>query len=270
MDPLAGRPLKALTRRQAEQFVTDGYVVIPEVFPRETAERLLPLVWERLPEDREDRSTWQRAGTVLEEIIEGPAVEEMFTRRYVDALDDLLGEGRWRGPLSGLGFLPIRFAGFAEPPWTPPDKGWHLDGNHFHHRLCSPEQAAVGIELLTDIDPGGGGTAVKPGSHRFAARVLADAEPDGLAVRELGPPIQQATAHLEGVELTGRAGDVIVMHPHLVHAASANTSDRVRIIGNRGLTLREPMRIDRENPAEHSLVELAIRFALDEREPAAV
>ncbi|MFW6335623.1 MAG: phytanoyl-CoA dioxygenase family protein, partial [Phycisphaeraceae bacterium] len=105
---------------------------------------------------------------------------------------------------------------------------------------------------------------------RFAARVLADAEPDGLAVRELGPPIQQATAHLEGVELTGRAGDVIVMHPHLVHAASANTSDRVRIIGNRGLTLREPMRIDRENPAEHSLVELAIRFALDEREPAAV
>lgn len=38
--------------------------------------------------------------------------------------------------------------------------GWHADGDWFYHFLDSPEEVLLIIPLLTDIKPGGGGTAI--------------------------------------------------------------------------------------------------------------
>ena len=62
----------------------------------------------------------------------------------------------------------------------------------------------------------------------------------------------------EFVELTGQIGDVVLIHPFLLHASSQNHSGRARFITNPPVSLKEPMQFDRADPAEFSPVERAI------------
>jgi hypothetical protein len=93
------------------------------------------------------------------------------------------------------------------------------------------------------------------------SRLLHEAEPDGLSYPQLRG-IAEAIRDLPVVEVTGRAGDVLWMHPHTVHARSANTADQPRIAANRCIALHAPMRLERPDDADHSLVEQAVRIAL--------
>jgi ectoine hydroxylase-related dioxygenase (phytanoyl-CoA dioxygenase family) len=61
------------------------------------------------------------------------------------------------------------------------------------------------------------------------------------------------------VETTGRLGDVVLMHPYMLHASSQNHRATARLITNPPIALREPMRFDRD---EHSPVERAVLRAL--------
>ena len=51
-------------------------------------------------------------------------------------------------------------------------------------------------------------------------------------------------------------GDVVLMHPLMLHSASKNHLRVPRVIANPPVALKEPFRFDRENPEEYSLVEL--------------
>jgi hypothetical protein len=253
--------LRVLDDAQAAAFIRDGYVVVPQVFRRDVAEALLPHVWARLDGVTADPPSWQWPALQVEALItEGP-VSEIFTERYRASVDDLVGSGRWTTK-HGFGWVICRFPGFSRPPWQPPESGWHVDGMDFQHRLASAEQGLVGIELLTDVDPGGGGTAVRVGSHALVSRLLRDAEPNGLSYQQLRAWCDRLSG-LPVKEVVGSAGDVIWMHPHLVHARSSNTRGTVRIAANRCIALRAPMVLSGEDANECSLVERAIRLATE-------
>jgi hypothetical protein len=64
------------------------------------------------------------------------------------------------------------------------------------------------------------------------------------------------------VETTGRLGDVVLMHPYMLHAVSQNHRGTARFITNPPIALREPMDFDRDDPAERSPVERAVLRAL--------
>ena len=85
-----------------------------------------------------------------------------------------------------------------------------------------------------------------------------DAPPEGAA--DL-PTAEIIDACEDFVELTGSAGDVVLMHPFMLHAFSVNATDRPRIITNPAPTLKAPMRFDR-HPAPSSPVEALILKAL--------
>jgi hypothetical protein len=75
-------------------------------------------------------------------------------------------------------------------------------------------------------------------------------------------------------EATGRVGDVFLLHPFILHAKAQNLLRLPRYITNPAVSLNEPMRFDREDPAEHSLVERAVlkglgveRFAFEPTAP---
>lgn len=57
-------------------------------------------------------------------------------------------------------------------------------------------------------------------------------------------------------EMTGSIGDVVLMHPLMVHSASRNSLRIPRMITNPPVALKEHFNFDRENPGEYSLVEL--------------
>ena len=57
-------------------------------------------------------------------------------------------------------------------------------------------------------------------------------------------------------EMTGEVGDVILLHPLMLHSASKNLLRHVRIITNPPVSLKEPFCFDRERMEDYSLVEL--------------
>lgn len=249
---------KVLSQEQVEHFLERGWVVLEEAFPRDLAPRLEPLFWQHLQERRDDPGTWRQEGVLIKVNIGDEPAPQVVTERYQRAVDDLCGAGRARLDRR-LGYAPVRFPGFSSWPWRA--TGWHVDGINFRHHVDSREQGLVGLDLITDIDPGGGGTAVRPGSHRVVSRLLAS-EPGGIEPLELNRRAEEATRHLPSVEVCGRAGDAVLMHPHLVHGSSTNLSRRVRIAANRCIGLRESMQLVRDDPSQYSLVEHAIRLAL--------
>lgn len=66
----------------------------------------------------------------------------------------------------------------------------------------------------------------------------------------------------EFVEVTGEIGDVVLMHPLMLHSASKNYTRKPRIITNPPVSLKEPFNLNRENPDDFSLVELKTLKAL--------
>lgn len=255
MSPLTSTVLGADER---EAFLRDGFVVVRQVFPREVAAGLQPPVWDRLDGVTSDPSTWTSAALQVEDVITDGPVDGIFTERFRRSVDELVGPGRWF-TRHGYGWVVLRFPLFRGP-WRAPDSGWHVDGVDFRHHLDSPEQGLAGLELLTDVRPGGGGTVVRPGSHVQVARLLHAAGPDGITYPELRRWCDEQSGPAR--EIVGEAGDVLWMHPHLMHARGPNTGDTVRIAANRCIRLHAAMVLDRSDVAAHSLVEQAIRLAL--------
>ena len=58
------------------------------------------------------------------------------------------------------------------------------------------------------------------------------------------------------LEMTGEVGDVVLMHPLMLHTASKNLRRDIRVITNPPVALKEAFCFDRKNKDEYSLVEL--------------
>ena len=147
---------------------------------------------------------------------------------------------------------------------------WHVDGDFFVHFLDSPEQGLLVIPLFTDIKSGGGGTMICPDAIPIMARHLRD-HPDGVSPRmtpraenpkwepesnlDFFNNVAKAMPRESFVEVTGKVGDVFLLHPLMLHAASSNSLRNVRIITNPPVSLKEPMNFDREDESQYSYVE---------------
>ncbi|MCZ7646507.1 MAG: phytanoyl-CoA dioxygenase family protein [Planctomycetota bacterium] len=251
---------KVFSKGEIEQFIEDGYVVLREAFPGSVAAEVRARLWEKMGLRPDDPSGWKEPVVHIREALGGPPFSLAWTQRVWDAFDDLLGAGRYLKK-DTLGWFPVAFPGFDAPPWKPPEKGWHVDGIQFHHHVYSRDQGLLPIVILSDIGPGDGGTAIDLGSHKLAARIMAESEPEGLEIKELCARVAKHPFK-RVVEANGRAGDMFLHHPFIRHARSANTGKSVRFICNPCIVLKEQMNLKRANPAEYSPVERAIVEAL--------
>lgn len=249
-----------LSPAEIEQFVRDGYVVLREAFPRDVAAQIRAALWQEMALSPDDRSGWKEPVVQLKKTFGGPPFSEAFTPRLFAGFDAVMGAGRWQAPTT-LGWWPVSFPGFDAPPWRTPDKGWHIDGIQFHHRVNSPDQGLLPIFILSDIGPGDGGTCIDLGSHRITARILNDAGEAGLDIGELCARVAKHPFQ-KVIETNGRAGDVALMHPFIRHARSVNTGNSVRFICNPCIRLHDPMNLSRPNDSDYSPVEQGIVAAL--------
>lgn len=252
---------KLLSQTEINNFISNGYLLVKNVFAPELAAKIIEMVWKKLEEKPDDPSTWKKPLVWLKEIFKNEIADHIHTQKYFDAVDDLCGEGRWFAH-RGAGVWPVLFPGFYKE-WNVPEENWHIEGNWFHHRINSSEQGLVGIQFFTDIEQGGGGTGIRKGSHHFTAKVLADAEPDGLDEHELYWRVKPLVKKLPIVEITGNAGDIIFIHPFTLHGSSTNISNNVRIAANKCISLHDKLNICRSNPEDYSVVELTIVESLN-------
>ncbi|WP_133806018.1 phytanoyl-CoA dioxygenase family protein [Kribbella caucasensis] len=170
-------------------------------------------------------------------------------------MDDLLGPGAWTEPLH-QGQVLVTMP--TSETWSAPHRQWHTD---LGFDLPADELVAVKIwALLSDLRPGGGGTPQVAGSHRVIARHLnKTSERDFTTIRDQvlrshpwfrgltsadGDSDADRTtrlmteADLDGlpvrvVELAGRAGDVYLTHPWVLHSIAPNASDTPRMMRSR-------------------------------------
>ncbi|GIX07519.1 MAG: hypothetical protein KatS3mg115_1922 [Candidatus Poribacteria bacterium] len=257
---MVARSYRVLTEEQIEHFLEKGYVHLEQVFPRELAEEWRALAFKRLGYDPDDPSTWVEARVHLP-TLHRVRVKDVAPQAWGAICDLLGGEERIANAEHyswGDGFI-INFRLGADREWVPPGpevRGWHKDGDFFRHFLDSPEQGLLTIVIWSDIAPRSGGTFVATDSVPIVARFLAE-HPEGVLPGQF--PFQEMIRECrEFVELTGRAGDVVLLHPYILHSASYNPSGRARFITNPPVALREPMNFNRPDPSEYSPVELAV------------
>ena len=195
---------------------------------------------------------------------DGPVWNDVVTPRLKQAMDQLCGPDRWRDDF-GLGWWMITFPDQTEPPWAAAGK-WHVDGASYQHHIDSRESGLLVIFLFSDIGPGEGGTALSVGSHQAVARLLEKNEPRGMKGGAVSYQARQFERQ-EIVEVNGKAGDVMLVHPFLLHARSKNLGrkgvESVRIMCNPNVELHRKMNLSRAD-GDFSPVEQAIVDALQE------
>ncbi|MEO3872830.1 hypothetical protein ABGB18_28790 [Nonomuraea sp. B12E4] len=264
--------MAVLSPEDIEQFLDQGYVRLRGCFTRAAAEEHTRLIWDRLGYVADDPSTWELPSVHM------PPHQRIDVRTFAPkawlAACELVGGAErvsTEKPYTWTDGFIVNLWQDADRPWRPPSNespGWHVDGNFFRHFLDSPEQGLLTIALWSDVDHQGGATYIATDSAGPVARFLA-AHPGGLLP---GPDPDDDTPVIpyadlgrqctDFVEATGEVGDVYLVHPFVLHAKSQNVLRRPRLITNPPLTLAEPMRFDRPDPADHSPVERVVLRAL--------
>ncbi len=266
---------EALSREQVDHFMSFGWVKIPGAFTRAQASKWTENLWLRLGYDPNNPSTW-----VLEKI-NMPSHSSVDVRQFAPtawaAICELLGGEERTDPMSTqwsdafiVNLGDQSKTGNRKP--IPPREldNWHVDGDSFIHFLDSPEQALLVIPVLSDIEEDGGGTYICPDGIGVVAKHLRD-NPEGVTpymaregdedegkYHEFSWFVQQIRDDTKCnlfQQMTGKVGDVILMHPLMIHSASRNCCGTPRIITNPSVHLKEPFQFDRKDPDEFSLVE---------------
>ncbi|WP_329115423.1 phytanoyl-CoA dioxygenase family protein [Streptomyces sp. NBC_01465] len=256
-----------LTADEIERFVTDGFVHLPEAFPRSLAEECRAFLWHETGCDPDDPGTWNEPVIRLNGYGHTPFQQAATTPRLHGAFDQLVGEGRWF-PRQGIGTFPIRFP----HPDDPGDTGWHMDASYtpegesgYWLNLRSQGRALLMLFLFSDVGVDDGPTRIKVGSHLDVPAFL---EPAG----ETGADMFTLCATMDGAGrldapdrstalATGRAGDVYLCHPFLIHAAQPNRGKDARFIAQPPLIPTGLLDLDRAD-GEYSPVERAVRLGL--------
>ncbi|MHB8636932.1 MAG: phytanoyl-CoA dioxygenase family protein [Fimbriimonadaceae bacterium] len=255
-------PYRALTDADVDHFTRKGYVKIEGAFPRDVADAWAAACFERLGYDKNDKATW--AETRIHMGGDKFVLVKEFAPRVYDAITDLVGgEDRLAQPCRWSDHFIVNLGIRADEPWQPagPDTpGWHKDGDFFRHFLDSPEQGLLVFVNWTDVVHQGGPTYIATDSVPVVAQFLA-AHPEGVLPGGFNFPGLVGQCR-EFEEATARAGDVYLLHPFVLHAASQNPLRLIRIITNPPVHLTEPLRFNRAKAADFSPVELGVLAGL--------
>ena len=245
-----------LDSTQLEELHGRGWTRVPAFLDPTTVGQVEDAMWAFLGRrgiDRHDPTTWPDRVPKLQPLRRGSTFDPWLTPQLEAITSQLLGADNWHtfgGRPAALITMPT--AG----PWRVPHKVWHLD---LPARGHTDRLDAVRIfGLGTDVAAHGGATIVVEGSPTLVRRMVEAADGNAgsssdarkaLARRypfftTLGQPggpdrdrALLAGETIDGVEVrvaevTGAAGDLIVMDPWMVHNLNMNTSATPRFAMN--------------------------------------
>ncbi len=254
-----------LSPADRDHFATYGYVRVPGAFTDDEAEDMRDVVWSELAKqgiERDNPNTWLNESPAhLQHLKDRPAFKAVGSSLTLGAIDDLVGAGRWRQPADwGAYFLLFP----TSRPWNAPWKAWHID-----HDYTAPLTPLSGLKvhaMFGDVAPRAGGMTILAGSHRLVAQHFAanpaapgakgvqvrkslmrsyeylrdlgtDGEPEKRIARFFDREEEVDGIALRVAELTATAGEVILMHPLMLHTRPTNAGAYPRFLLNKDLYL---------------------------------
>jgi hypothetical protein len=206
-----------------EQFERDGYVAVRGAFAPEVAAACREILWGELEEQgvTRDPATWTRP-MVRVGCPEGGPFEIAGTSPALwAAYDQLIGPGRWT-PRRGVGgSVPVRFPSEEYPG----DVGWHIEGSYvvgdeYWSNVNSRARGLLALFLFTDVGDDDAPTRLAIGSHLAVPSILAPAGDTGMNSDDAIPKVRPSVLCRTVVHATGKAGDVILCHPFILHTAT--------------------------------------------------
>ena len=252
---------RSLTQAQRDAFLATGVTHVPGVLPSASVEAMAGRIWTEL--ERRDGifrgrpETWTKERpSQFGELRKSGAFAAMTGPELRSLLDDFFQPSGWREPRH-WGQALVTFP-TGRKDWSVPGAAWHLD--ILPGQRLEPWPAYVRVfAILAPLEPGGGGTLYVAGSYRLTLEArgrmprggarsaavrealtrespwLAELCSAAAADAERTARLMEVGAELRGAalrvaEMTGEAGDVVLMHPATLHAPSPNCRPSPRLM----------------------------------------
>ncbi|MEM7133994.1 MAG: phytanoyl-CoA dioxygenase family protein [Chloroflexota bacterium] len=227
----------ALTTEQVNQYKRDGYLLVSNLFSGDIAEKAEAAMWRLMSMGRDDPQTWNQIPPeaeynearriVIFNGVTDPDLLACATPEYLFAVAQLVGEGaQTLHPPQAIhtqNLLPAQL--------EPSIPHAHVDGiprEHQHKTFPGPYRIAS-LVYLSDIEPGGGGTVVWPGSQK-QIRALAESDREKYTyLYDLNKDILSLDLG-EPIELLPKRGDVLFFQHLFGHNGTSNTGSKPRLM----------------------------------------
>jgi hypothetical protein len=245
-----------------QHFRDHGWVRVRGAFSVDAAAAMRAVVWQVLAHAgirEDDASTWTTERPAhLQRVRQAAAFRTVGSARVLRAIDAAFEGLPYERPEE----WGSAFVAFPTPQaWNVPSGGWHIDANYLS--ALSPPDGIRTHALFGDVAPRAGGTLIVSGSHRLVHQYFKDHPPlsrsraadyrralqqhpylhdlhcDGDASERAARFMDRVEEHdgipLQVIENAGRAGDVMLLHPLVLHVATSNNGTAPRFLLSGGI-----------------------------------
>ena len=256
-----------LTSNLLKNYEKDGYIVLKKAIAKKECNKLIkktiiPILHKKniylsKPESWKNRDNTKKHG----ELIYGPKgghiisktnkhyrFPALFQSRKLNNILDIIHSRNGRNAIKnnwkynhlaneGLGWIHLRYPYYNYKNKNLdavryPEDSFHLDGLSYKNEI-NTKQSVVLLPFITTVNKNEGGTAVIPGSHKLINDYIL--RHNFKTNKNIDEVINKIVTDNENKikDVIGEQGDILIMHPHLVHSPSlADTNSKVRITFN--------------------------------------
>ncbi|WP_276573490.1 ectoine hydroxylase [Bradyrhizobium sp. BRP56] len=218
-----------LTRRQAEQFDRDGFLVLKDVLSPEEVDHLQTQAKKLLSSPN---------GLNPETIIAEPDSQEIRSVFEIHSQSRVIGRLAADARLAGIAQFLLNDKVYIhqsrlnyKPGFEGKEFYWHSDFETWHVEDGMPRMRALSMSvLLAENTPDNGPLMLMPGSHRVFLTCIGATPEDhyrtSLKKQEYGVPDRKSLtelAHRHGIVApTGKAGTVVIFDCNTMHGSNGN------------------------------------------------
>ena len=219
-------------RVDLDAFVRDGYVAVRGAVDAGTVAACRELIWtamERRGVRRDNPGSWPPLMEGMNDLAGKPLLAAYTAPALGAAYDELIGPGRWEHAVRSVRPVDIgetvvvRFPAEGERA----NAGCHIEGSYappagkpgrWWVNVRSRNRGLLALILFTDVGRHDAPTRLLCGSHLAVPQFLA---PYGEAGTDSDADFwRPSTLCLNAAHATGKAGDVFLCHPFMVHTAT--------------------------------------------------
>jgi hypothetical protein len=242
-------------RVDLDAFVRDGYVAIRAAVDADTVAACRELIWDAMEwrgVSRDDPATWLPLVGGMDDLSAGPFRAAYLAPALTAAYDELIGPGRWQ-PWADMGeSVVVRFPAEDERA----NAGYHIEGSYaappglpgrWWVNVRSRARGLLALFLFTDVGRDDAPTRLLCGSHLAVPQFLA---PYGEAGTDSHAEFwRPSTLCRTASRATGKAGDVFLCHPFIVHTATWPRGAGPRMIAQPAVNAPAGFALDGSDPS---------------------